>query len=231
MEDTEPGCLTLDQLNLLMIWFSPAYPVGSFAYSHGLEAAVTKGSVTDPGQLRDWVGTMMLHGSGRSDGVIFREAHTAVRSGDNGRLDEIAELSAALLPTEELALECRAQGEAFFKASSEVWPAERMSAARLDSPTYPVAAAVTCASHDVPLSPSLASWYHSTASALVSAGVRLIPLGQTQGLKVLASLSECVARACRQAQTVCLDEIGSAAPLMEIDSIHHETQYSRLFRS
>ena len=231
MERAEAGDLSPGQMNLLQVWFSPSFPVGSFAYSHGLEAAVTKEKVTDAGQLGDWVNAVMLHGSGRTDGALFREAYVAVCEGDWVQLEKTAELGAALLPTEELALESRSQGEAFVRAVCKVWPNERITAVNLERPALPVAAAAACASHGVPLGHSLASWYQSLASALVSAGVRLIPLGQTEGLRVLASLSDSVRLACDQALAISLDDIGSSAPLMEIDSIHHETQYTRLFRS
>lgn len=221
--------LSQDQLQMLLMWFSPSFPVGSFAYSHGLEMAVEKGAVTDSSHLKSWLETVLMHGSGRSEGVIFCEAYKATIEGARVRLGDIDDLSNALLPTEELALESRTQGEAFIKA------VQQMGAEQVDFfdqiQTYPVAVAIACALQRIPLNASLTSWYHSLATSLVSAGVRLIPLGQTQGLQVLASFSEITSRACRQAQTLTLDEIGSSAPLIDIDSMHHETQYTRLFRS
>lgn len=223
--------ITLDHLNQLMTWFSPSFPVGSFAYSHGLEAAVYKEKVTTAGQLKDWVEIVMLYGSGRSDGVIFKESYIAARDHDESRLKEVAELGTALLPTEELALEICAQGEAFLRSCTEVWPQVNQFTDQLENSTYSVVAAVACASYHIPLTPSLTSWYHAMASSLVSAGVRLIPLGQTAGLQVLKQLGEVIHQACHQALTIDQKDMGSAAPLIEIDSIHHETQYTRLFRS
>lgn len=225
----ENSNLTHDQLQMLLVWFSPSFPVGSFAYSHSLETAVEKGAVVSATDLETWIKTVILMGSGRSDGVIFREAYDAASKQDRNRLLQILELSNALFPTAELALESRSQGAAFQKATVEIWSDGTED---LDTnPTYPVATAFNCAEHKIPIEACLISWYHALAASLVSAGVRLIPLGQTQGLRVLASLSETIRVASHQAKTIDLDDIGSAAPLMDIDSMHHETQYTRLFRS
>lgn len=231
MNDIETVQLTEEQLNLLLIWFSPAFPIGSFSYSHGLETMVMNESVCGPESLKDWVETVMLQGSGQTDGVIFREAYRAVQEHDSSRLCELALLSAALLPTEELALESQAQGEAFMAAAGNIWQADKKYPTELSGTTLAIAAAVTCAAHAIPLGYSLSSWYHATASSLVSAGVRLIPLGQTAGLNVLVSLADTVVKACKQARTISLEDIGSSAPMLDLGSIHHETIYSRLFRS
>ena len=229
MVKIDNGNLTHDQLQMLLTWFSPSFPVGSFAYSHGLETAVEKGTVVSRPDLETWIKTVILAGSGRADGVIFSAAYNAAAKRDRHRLAQILELSNALFPTAELALESRSQGAAFQKAIVEVWSD---GTENLDlGPTYPVATAVTCAKHKIPIGACLTSWYHAVAASLVSAGVRLIPLGQTQGLQVLVSLAETIRDAGHQAAVIDLDDIGSATPLMDIDSMHHETQYTRLFRS
>ncbi len=231
MEIDSSRTLTCDQLNLFLTWFSPSFPVGSFAYSHGLETAVAKGAVTGLKDLCEWTETVLLLGTGRTDGIIFCEIHHAVTEADEDRLAHIAELSASLLSSEELGLESLAQGDAFLSACQTVWPTDFLTRMKLDAPTYCVAVAAVCAAHALPLKLSLICWYHALVAGLVSAGVRLIPLGQTQGLQALASLSSTVTQAARQVQDVPLEDVGSAAPLIEIDSIQHETQYSRLFRS
>ncbi len=223
--------LTASQLNLLQAWFSPAFPVGSFAYSHGLENAVAEDLVTSPQELGDWIATVLIYGSGRTDGVLFRETYIAMQACDFDALYQTAELAAALLPTAELALECKAQGEAFISAIKTVWPTQMIRRLALEKPAFAVSAAAACAAHGLPLHHSLLSWYHAFATSLVSAGVRLIPLGQTDGLKVIAKLAETIQTACRQAQIIDVDAMGTAAPLLEISSLHHETQYTRLFRS
>ena len=214
----------------LMSWLSPGYPVGAFAYSHGLEYAAGAGRVTDRDALVAWVETVLLHGTGRVDGVLFREAHRAAGSADWNALDDIATLGNAFQPTAEIALETRAQGDAFLTATQGAWPAPALD--RLDSGVvYPVAVGLACAAHGIALEDGLNAYFHAFAANLVSAGVRLIPLGQSDGQAALAALEPGVARAAGQAMVIAIDDLGSAAPLLDLASMHHETQYSRLFRS
>ena len=214
----------------LLSWLSPGYPVGAFSYSHGLEHAVDVGCVTDTSTLIDWLETVLLHGAGRVDGVLFREAHSAVASKEWHRLGEIAELGNAFQPTAEFALEARAQGAAFIRATRSAWPSDVL--AEIDENTvYPVAVSVACAAHKISVEDGLHGYFHASMSNLVSAAVRLVPLGQTDGQRAIAALKDAVAQATRQAMEIPFDDIGSAAPLIDLASMHHETQYTRLFRS
>lgn len=216
----------------LMTWLSPSFPVGAYSYSHGLEWAVETGAVTSEIQLTDWVGDLLRHASGWSDGVLFAEAWRAARINDIDRIVEIAELAEALAPSRERHLETMAQGEAFLKASAP-WPdavstglAER--GARL---AYPVAVAVKAAGHDIALLDALAAYLHGFSANLVSAAVRLVPLGQTDGLKALAALEPVILAVAGEAAEAGLDLIGGAGFASDIAAMKHETQYTRLFRS
>ncbi len=221
---------TSGNLYRLLSWLSPNFPVGAFAYSHGLEYAVETSEVTDRHTLKEWIETVLLFGSGRVDGVLFREAYQATETQNWRALDDIAELGAALQPTSEIALETRSQGDAFLAAARNAWPAPALS--RLaDGAVYPVAVGLTCAAHGIELEDGLGAYFHGNAGNLVSAGVRLIPLGQSDGQSALAALEPIVAAAGRQALTMPLQDIGSAAPLLDLHSMKHETQYTRLFRS
>jgi urease accessory protein len=227
---TNTTMTTSGALYRLLSWMSPNFPVGAFAYSHGLEYAVETGKVTDRHMLADWIETVLLIGSGRVDGVLFREAHEATENSDWRALNEIAELGAALQPTSEIALESRSQGAAFLTAARNAWPMPAMEHVTHDI-VYPVAVGLACAAHGIELPDGLGAYFHGVAGNLVSAGVRLIPLGQTHGQLALAALEPVVAAASAQAMTVPLCDIGSAAPILDLQSMHHETQYSRLFRS
>jgi urease accessory protein len=214
----------------LLSWLSPSYPVGAFSYSHGLEYAVEAGEVSDTETLVAWLTTVLLSGTGRVDGVLFREAHGAAASQGWEDLHKIAALSNAFQPTSEFALEARAQGAAFIRATRSAWPSPVLD--RIDDETvYPVAVAVTCAAHGISVQDGLHGYFHAFMSNLVSAAVRLIPLGQTDGQKAIARLETSVEAAAKQSMTIPLNDIGSAAPLIELASMHHETQYTRLFRS
>jgi urease accessory protein len=216
-----------------MIWLSPAYPVGSFSYSHGLEWTVEAGKVRDAATLGDWVEDILTHGSGRSDAILLAETWRAAIAGDERRLADTAELAAAFAPSAERRLETLAQGAAFLTATQSVWPApglERLAAVAPDI-AYPVAVGACAAAHGLPLAPVTQVFVQAFAANLVSAGVRLIPLGQTDGLRVLARMEPLIPPLVAGALAARLDDIGGAAVMADIASMRHETQYTRLFRS
>jgi len=221
----------------LMAWLSPGFPVGAYAYSQGLEQAVEAGLVTDAEALTDWVGAALAHGPGRLDADLFRLAWQAVDGDDAAALHAVAERAALLRGTAELALESAAQGAAFRRAVADAWPApgpSRWLAVLAESPaeaSYAVAVGAVAAASGLALRPSLAAFLHAQAANLVSAGVRLIPLGQTHGQRALAALEAEVLLAVDASLARPEADIGSATPLIDLCSMLHETQYTRLFRS
>jgi urease accessory protein len=217
----------------LTTWLSPAYPIGSFSYSHGLEYAVEARLVSDAASLQQWVETILSLGAGRSDAALFAAGYRAAAAADDAALDEIAELASAWRGSREMALESAAQGTAFLAATRAAWPQPRFDAfaQRHKDAALPIAVAVACACHDVALAIALPAYLHAVAANLVSAGVRLIPLGQSDGQRVIAALESSVATAAHAGQVAALDQTGTAAPLIDWCSMRHETQYTRLFRS
>jgi len=217
-----------------MTWLSPAYPVGAFSYSGGIEWAVEAGDIKDAGTLQDWLAIMLGQGGGFADAVLFVHAHRAVAHEDDEALRTVAELAAALAPTKERHLETTAQGNAFVEATRAAWPCAALDRLRAvwDGPAaYPVAVAVAAAGHGIALEPALAAFLQALAANWVSAGVRLVPLGQTDGQRVLAALEAAVATSAQRAVATALDDIGTAAFRADFASARHETQYTRLFRS
>jgi urease accessory protein len=218
----------------LMTWLSPAYPVGAFSYSGGLEWAIEAGDITDAATLASWLGVMMRDGGGFCDAVFLVHAHRAAVAMDDGLLVAVAELAAALAPSRERFLETTAQGRAFFETTRAAWGCAALDrlAAAWDGPlAYPIAVGVAAAGHDIALEPALAAFLQAVASNLVSAGLRLIPLGQTDGQRVLAGLEPIIAACAQRALARPLEEVGGAAFRGDIASMRHETQYTRLFRS
>jgi urease accessory protein len=221
----------------LMTWLSPAFPVGAYSYSHGIEAAVDAGLVRDCASLTDWIEAILAHGSGRMDAVFVAAAMRAAEKGDPAALDGVAERAAAYRATAELALESAAQGAAFLQAVRSAWPHPLLDAlaARLTNSglilAYPVAVGVAVAVSDVPEDLAVPAYLQAFSSNLVSAGLRLIPLGQTEGLKVLASIEPLIHAVAQEALKMTMDEIGSATLMVDWTSMRHETQYARLFRS
>jgi urease accessory protein len=218
----------------LMTWLSPAFPVGAFSYSSGIEWAVEAGDIKDADTLQAWLAVMLAEGGGYCDAVLFAQAHGATLSGDVTALRAVAELAAAFAPSKERHLETTAQGNAFVAAACAAWPCaalDRLKAAWDGAVAYPVAVAVASAGHGIAVEPALAAYLQALAANWVSAGVRLIPLGQTQGLHVLAALEPVVAATAARALAATLDDIGSTALRADLAGARHETQYTRLFRS
>jgi urease accessory protein len=221
----------------LQTWLSPAFPTGAYAYSHGLERAVEAGKVRDRDSLVEWLDADLRQGTGRNDAILFALAHRAVREAGTNAFLEVATLAAAMRGTAELALESTAQGGALLATVRLAWPdprldriAARLTAARI-APTLPVAAAACIALHGVALDDALPLYVQATVANLVSAGVRLVPLGQTDGQRAIAALEPAVTAVAAAALAATEKDLGSAATMVDIASAQHETQYTRLFRS
>ncbi|MBI5321508.1 urease accessory protein UreF [Bradyrhizobium sp.] len=218
----------------LMTWLSPAFPVGAFAYSSGIEWAVEAGDIADAATLRDWLAAMLTDGAGFCDAVFVVQTHRAVASHDDAALRDIAELAAAFVPSRERQLETTTQGRAFIETSRAAWSCEGLDEviAACGGPiVYPVAVGLVSAAHGIPLEPALHAFLHAVVSNWISAGARLVPLGQTDSQRVLAQLEAEVAATAKRAVAASLDDLGSATFRADLASLRHETQYTRLFRS
>ena len=236
MSDREGVPRTSDAAALyrLMAWLSPAYPVGAFSYSSGIEWAVEAGDITDATTLQRWLTAAIGNGGGFCDAAILVHAYRATAGNDDQALKDVASLAAALAPSKERFLETTAQGRAFIEATQAAWPCIALSrlAATWNGPlAYPVVVGLAAAGHDIPLAGALTAFLHAVAANLVSAGVRLIPLGQTDGQRVLASLELVIATTASRALNTPLDDVGGATFRADIASMRHERQYTRLFRS
>jgi urease accessory protein len=229
--------LTEGGLYRLLAWLSPSFPVGAFSYSHGIEAAVEAGRVKDRASLEAWVAAILRHGAGRIDADLLRDAWRAVGDGDMDALMRIAARADAHRGTAETTLEARAQGEAFLATCRAAWPHELLESwaqalAEVErAPSYAVAVGIAAACAGVPLQASLTAYLHGVVANLVSAGLRLIPLGQTDGQRALRSLEPVVAACVAAALARPEADFGGCALAVELASIDHENQYTRLFRS
>jgi urease accessory protein len=218
----------------LLLWLSPGFPVGAFAYSHGLEWAVEAGDIADARSLQAWLADLMEFGAPRSDAVLFSAAFRSAAAADWPALVEANSLAVALSPSAERRLETTAQGAAFVAAARAAWDCEPLR--RLDRATegriaYPVAVAAAASGHDMPLRASLEAFALAQAANLVSAALRLGPIGQTDGQRILAALLPAIRTLARWAQGANLADLGGAAFRSDIAAMRHESQYSRLFRT
>jgi urease accessory protein len=218
----------------LMTWLSPSFPVGAFSYSSGIEWAVEAGDITDAASLHSWLAAVLTDGAGFCDAVLLAQTHSAVTAHDDARLRETAELAAALVPSRERQLETTTQGRAFIEIARSAWHCDGLDqviAACGGTIVYPVAVGLVSAAHGIALEPSLHAFLHAVVSNWISAGSRLIPLGQTDSQRVLAQLEPSVAATANRAIAATPDDLGSATFRADLASLRHETQYTRLFRS
>lgn len=224
MNTADPATLPLPGLLTLMQWLSPSFPTGGFAYSHGIEVAVTAGRIRDAASLRDWLGDVLSHGAGRQDAILL--AHALRDDADHAQL---AALALALQPSSERLAETLDQGSAFARTvrgmAATLDPAEPTAIA------LPVAVGQAAAGLGLPPAQVVALYLHSFASNLVSGAVRFIPLGQTEGQAVLAALHPRITGLAAQAISATLDDIGSAAFGSDLAAMEHETLAVRIFRT
>ncbi len=213
-------------LSLLLTWLSPTFPTGGYAYSHGLEWAVDMGDVRDEASAAGWLTGLLSHGPGWTDAILLRHAHRCRTPAD---LAAVASLAAASQPSAERRLESMAQGTAFALAA-QIWGAPLL-AAQLGQVAYPVALGALAAAHVVREDDATLGLLHAFTANLVSAAVRLVPLGQTAGLRILAGLAPTIAAMAVETAYATLDDIGGACFRSDIASMRHETQYTRLFRT
>ncbi|WP_297582536.1 urease accessory protein UreF [Roseibium sp.] len=233
--------VTSSALYRLLAFLSPAFPIGAFTYSHGLEQVIDQGGISNAADLENWLADILQFGAGRSDAILLKETYREALAGNADTVQELRELGLALQPSKERHLETSAQGTAFIEAITNSWKPDTLSkAGRLfdrvaeadqDPWPYPVALGLVSAAHDIPEEAVLTSFLHAFAANIISVAVRAVPLGQSDGQKVLAALEPMIFEVSSRAREAGLDDLGTSTFLADIASMAHETQYSRLFRS
>ncbi|MBV8131120.1 MAG: urease accessory protein UreF [Alphaproteobacteria bacterium] len=221
----------------LLAWFSPMFPIGAFSYSHGLETAAESGGVHDWDTLQGWIAAVLTHGAGRMDADTLRDAHRAASAQDLEALTAANRRGLAFRATSEMALEAAAQGEAFLATCHAAWRdhvLERWGAmlgAAGERVCHAAVVGAATARADIPLGCAMTAYLHAMAANLVSAGLRLGIVGQTDGQRILAALEPVIASAMAGAVARDPSAFGGTAVAVDLASMAHETQYTRLFRS
>lgn len=239
-------------LATLSTWLSPAYPIGAFAYSQGLEQAIADGAAHDAQSACDWIGAVLRFGPGRADAALLGMAHRAAAAADWAALEDVAALAASLAPGAERRLETFALGAAFHRATAAVWPnaaapklAARAAATGGAGLAYPVAVGAQAGALGLPLGALALLFAQSAAATLISVAVRLVPLGQTDGLRILRASHPAVAEAAGAAETAAdsydpagaweaadlAEMVGGCAFGADIAAMRHETLETRIFRT
>ena len=218
---TEPAALLR-----LLTWLSPAFPTGGFAYSHALEWSVAEGDVGNEVDLIGWISDILEHGALWSDSILLRHAHRAAPD----ELARIAALANAMAPSLERRLETTAQGAAFREAA-KAWPAPIL-ASWPDIPLpYPLAVGILAAALEVDEDDVVLAFLHASTANLISAAMRLVPLGQSAGLRTQVALEPLILEIAGLTKAAKLDDVGGFCLRADIASMRHETQYTRLFRT
>ena len=229
---------TIHQTQVLAALFSPAFPIGAFSYSHGIEAAIASGDVDDAATAHDWIETILLGGSGRNDAILMANAYNAVNlhatkdrqtgSGINAEIEAINELAFALSSGAERAQESRELGMNFTRITKQVYQLDIGLSPPL---AYPVAAGLVARHLGCELRLSLSFFLQSFIGNLISVAVRAVPLGQSDGQIMLAQLMPTAAALADEAATALLDDVGGYAILADHASILHETLEIRIYRT
>jgi urease accessory protein len=205
---------------LLLNWMSPTFPIGSFAYSHGLEQAIADGRLKTADDVEQWISDLLQVGSGWNDAVLFSQCWHAEK-------EELNDLALALAASAERYLETTQLGRSFNIAAA-VWTGEEK---RNDVTAYPVAAGTVCARSGIPKEQAVLAFLQGFSAALVSVAVRLVPLGQTRGLGVLRNLSPVISAVAQKACGASLDDLGGCCIAADIAAMKHETLEPRIFRT
>jgi urease accessory protein len=214
-------------LQKLLTWLSPAFPVGAFAWSAGLETAIADHRVHDRATTQDWIAANLAHGGLRTDAILLAHAHRA--AGDATALAELADLCLALTPARERHEETTITGDAFTRAA-QAWPSPVHAPLPQPCP-YPIAVGAITAAHAIALPATLVAFLTATVQAQVSVAVRLVPIGQSDGLAIIATLEPIILSHAELCQRATLDDIGAIAYATDIAQMHHETLPTRIFRS
>ena len=204
----------------LVQWLSPAFPTGGFAYSHGLEAVIANGQVTDAAGVQLWLAEVLEFGAGRQDAILLIQA--LQRDADHPALDTLAR---ALQPSSERLRETLDQGTAFARTVAG------LTGRDLPPRCLPVALGEAAAALDLPASQVAALYLHAFASNLTSVAMRFVPLGQAEGQQVLAALHPLIDRLSQDAVLLSLDDLGTSAFGADLSAMAHETMEVRIFRT
>lgn len=233
----QPHCFSRSSFLRQQSWLSPAFPTGSYSYSHAIEWAVEAGHIHDRSSLVDWLEADLCYGSGRNEAIFFMEAWRCATEDNREKLLGVAELAAAFRGTSEFALETSQQAASCLATLLRVWSdplletlSELLSELRI-APMLSIVLGVRAATQDIPATFALPAFLQSYLANLVTAGVRLVPLGQTDGQLSIAELEPAVLAMAVQAQQATIHDLGSAGFMVDLASASHETQYTRLFRS
>ncbi|NEP90159.1 MAG: urease accessory protein UreF [Okeania sp. SIO2C2] len=229
-----------NQLLCLLQLASPALPVGAYSYSEGIEILVTTGKISDYDSLKNWLIDCLKFGSIRLEAALIVRAYRETNSGNLQLLNNWNNWATAVKETEELRLQSLQMGRTLIRLFTNIQPylsTELMSFVqkKLETETdfcnFAIAYGLISASWQIEIETAILGYLHSWATNLVNAGVKLIPLGQTVGQKLLWELQNQIVLSAKEILKLKDDELNSCSWGLSLASMAHEVQYTRLFRS
>ena len=203
----------------VMQWMSPAFPIGAFAYSHGLELAIDKDQVSNGEKLQKWITDLLEYGSLRTDSIFIS---LILRGHDAKKMNE---LSMALCPAGERLLETKLQGSAFAKVIEDVWQQD------IGELSLPIAVALAAKNQSIEQDLILPAYLHAFCSNLISAAIRLIPIGQTEGQRIMLELYPTISDLVKTASESEIDDLNSACFFSDVSAMEHEYLQPRIFKT
>ena len=221
-------------LYYLLTWFSPSYPIGSYAYSHGLEYAVESKVIKDISDLSSWINDFLIFGSGYNDGILISCGYNAVVDNDINKLEEISQIGKAFKPSKEIALESNQQGISFVHTVSSSLKSDKFdSLIKIvkENISFPIVVACAGATYKINKLDLINAYLHAFVSNIISAALRLMSIGQTESQILLIKFKKEVELLTKKIISKNVDDLGSSVLIGEWSSANHEKQYSRLFRS
>ncbi|MFM7365687.1 MAG: urease accessory protein UreF [Cuspidothrix sp.] len=211
---------------------SPALPVGAYSYSEGLEMLIENGMITNIKNLQDWLKSELIYGSIRLDAAVIVRGFHAAKNNDIEGLKRWNLWLSAARDTEELRAASWQMGRSLMqllgKLESGILPL--VNAVGYPS-NYAIAFAIACSYWDINIQACLLAYLHSWANNLITAGIKLIPLGQTAGQELLLGLQPLLTTTMEEILTMADDDLGCCNWGLSLASMQHEIQYTRLFRS
>ncbi|WP_008308717.1 urease accessory protein UreF [Leptolyngbya sp. PCC 6406] len=213
---------------------SPALPVGAYSYSEGVETLIHQGRITSGENLAHWLIQELEMGAIRLEAAVMGRAMVAWQESDLAALERWNHWLSAVRETEELRQQSWQMGRSLLRLLRDLEPGSLNPLPDTFSTqpcNFAIAFGIAAALWQLPIEETILIYLQSWAANLISAGVRLVPLGQTEGQRLLGHLADPLSRAAERIPTLLDHDLTTCSWGLTLASMTHETQYSRLFRS
>ena len=206
-----------ESLQILQTWFSPSFPVGSFSYSHGLEAMINDNLIKSKEDILEYLKCILKYGSGKNDIILIKYAYQG---------EEINDLALSLCPTKERKIESIEMGNAFRKVLEDSWNYKIQ-----ENTAYPVSVGKAAKYFKIPLNLTIISYLQSFASNLINVCIKHIPIGQKVGQDCIIQMYDLIREIENESKNLELEDLGGVCFNSDIYSIKHENLKTRIYKT